>query len=186
MGWTAIVPLKHGADRKSRLAARLSVAERIALSERMVRHVLAVLAALPDVTDIAVLSPQPVPELPARWLEDKGRGLNEELTAARGALGDRGLVVLHADLPLVERDDISALIAAAEAFGAAIAPDRHGTGSNAVALTPGTPFVFAFGPGSFRRHMADAQLTVVDRPRLSIDIDTPGDLDTAAAHGFSA
>jgi 2-phospho-L-lactate guanylyltransferase len=49
MRWTALIPLKGGAKRKSRLAPCLSPAERAALSDRMVRHVCAVLGEVPSI-----------------------------------------------------------------------------------------------------------------------------------------
>ena len=58
--------------------------------------------------------------------------------------------------------------------------DRHGTGTNALALRPPDVIDFAFGIGSRAAHRAAAELVgaiyvEVEGP-LSIDLDTPDDL----------
>ncbi len=60
-------------------------------------------------------------------------------------------------------------------------PDRHGDGTNVVALPTDLAFQFAYGPGSFRRHLAAAiaarhSVRVRRDPLLAADIDTPDDL----------
>jgi 2-phospho-L-lactate guanylyltransferase len=89
------------------------------------------------------------------------------------------LLVIHGDLPLLSAPDISALLDAAESSGAAIAPDRHGQGTNALALWMRPPaYTFAYGPNSFALHqqrLGDT-LAVVQRKGLACDVDTPNDL----------
>jgi 2-phospho-L-lactate guanylyltransferase len=62
----------------------------------------------------------------------------------------------------------------------AIVPDRHGTGTNALLLTPPDAFAPSFGPGSFARHRALAgdACRVAELPSLMHDVDTPEDLRT--------
>ena len=184
MSWTALVPLKAAAARKSRLSDCLSGEARLRLSESLFRHLLSVLVDCPDVGRVAVLSQARPDGWVGLWITDCGEGLNAEVGAAARALGDTDLLVIHADLPAVLTQDIAALIAAA-ADGIAIAPDRHGAGTNAIALSDASGFPFAFGPGSFERHSARAKgsARIVDRPGLALDIDTPADI--AAALGLS-
>jgi 2-phospho-L-lactate guanylyltransferase len=183
--WAAIVPLKTAGDRKTRLSDRLSAEERAALSQHMFAHVVEVLETHPRIASIAVLSDQRPEQWTGAWILDEARGLNAELEAARVRAGETGLLILHADLPLLEPADIDALIGAAEAQGVAIAPDRHGSGTNALALLPGAPIAFRFGPDSFRLHRAQApDSMVVERQGLALDLDTPGDLAAAEAAGF--
>ena len=65
--------------------------------------------------------------------------------------------------------------------GVVIVPDRHGTGTNALLLSPPTIMAPAFGEGSFARHTALARAAGVS-PRvaevrsLGLDVDTPEDL----------
>lgn len=187
MSWTALVPLKDGHERKSRLAPRLTPAARAALGDRMAAHVLACLRACPSIDRILLLSSMPGTAEGVGWARDAGRGLNAEIAAARDGLGTPQLLVIHGDLPLVAPEDVEALLAAAGSGGCALAPDRHGAGTNALALAGAAPFGFAFGPGSLARHQAAAggAAIIVRRPGLSIDIDTPDDLDAAVAAGFA-
>jgi 2-phospho-L-lactate guanylyltransferase len=184
MSWTAVLPLKLGVDRKSRLASRLSPEERRLLSDQMAAIVMGCVEASASVDRMILLSPTVAPGS-WEWRRDEGRGLNAELTALRSDLGGTSMLVVHGDLPLLAPDDLDALIAAAN-NGCALAPDRHGSGTNALALREGFPLAFAFGENSCDLHRASAGdgAGIVRRPGLMIDVDTPEDLDTAIAAGF--
>lgn len=179
MSWTALVPLKLGPERKSRLAERLSQAEREDLADAVARHVLKTLSAVSAISRIIVLAPRAFGDVELK--KDSGRGLNAELSAARAEI-DGPLLVIHGDLPLLAVQDVDALLAAAPATGVAIAPDRYNGGTNAIALADGRAFNFAFGPDSRALHAAGA--TEVVRPGLSHDLDTPDDLDALWAAGW--
>ena len=185
-GWTAILPLKLSADRKSRLAPVLSGKERQRLGDQMACHVITELRAVVAIDDIIMLSPRPIADWPVRHALDQGRGLNAELDALAATIPSH-ILIIHGDLPLVTAQDITALVDAAEAKGCAIAPDRHGQGTNALALcTRREGFSFAFGVDSFARHqnsLGDA-LATVQRTGLSCDIDTPDDLAYAQTQNF--
>lgn len=186
MIWTAVLPLRQGPQPKSRLSSRLSPAQRVALSTSMAGIVLRVLHDCPSLDRVILLSPDaPSEGLAGEWLRDEGAGLNQELDALRARLGNSAMLVIHGDLPLVTVADIAALVSGAERHGHALAPDRHGAGTNAVAIGGGRPFTFAFGEGSLHRHLACAPKAMqVRRPGLAIDVDTPDDLDAAIAAGF--
>ena len=185
-GWTAILPLKLSADRKSRLVPVLSGKERQRLGDQMACHVITELRAVVAIDDIIMLSPRPIADWPVRHALDQGRGLNAELDALAATVPNK-ILIIHGDLPLVTAQDITALVDAAEAKGCAIAPDRHGQGTNALALcTRREGFSFAFGGDSFARHqnsLGDA-LATVQRTGLSCDIDTPDDLAYAQTQNF--
>jgi 2-phospho-L-lactate guanylyltransferase len=93
-------------------------------------------------------------------------------------LGRRGLdrvIIAHADLAFV--DDLTIM----DGLGVSIAPDRHRDGSNVMCLPADSGFRFAYGPGSFARHRAEAErlglaVRVVEDPTLEVDIDDPDDL----------
>lgn len=73
--------------------------------------------------------------------------------------------------------DVSALLAGASRAGIAIAPDRHGTGTNAVALRDDALFRFRFGPDSLRHHCEQVLDAAIVRTRgLAFDPDTLEDL----------
>ena len=176
-GWRAIVPVNLGRERKTRLADRLSLAERDRLTLAMARHVVDALAAAPGIAETLILSPARPAFDGVGWLRDAGRGLNAELSAH---LDHRPVLIVHADLPMLTADDVTAMIAAAAATGTAIAPDRAGTGTNALALRNPSGFLPEFGADSCARHIAALPNAVrVERPGLGLDIDTPEDLDYA-------
>jgi len=61
-----------------------------------------------------------------------------------------------------------------------IAPSRDG-GTNALALSTGVDFRFAYGPSSFERHRTEAmrlgmEINVHECAELGVDIDRPQDL----------
>lgn len=178
--WHAVVPIKPVPERKTRLQECLTSRDIEALTERMLRHVLDVAARVEAIGAIAVLAKQRPCGWHGHWIADPGAGLNAALVAAALVVPDR-LVIVHADLPALQPDDLTALLAAAES-GAALAPDRRGTGTNAIALRDASNFAFAFGSDSFARHCAVLPgCGVVRRAGLGLDIDLPDDLALAVS-----
>jgi len=185
MSWTAIVPFKPAGERKTRLADSLSAKQREKLAEQLFAHVLRVLGEAPRLASITVLSQIKPAHWAGPWRADSGLGLNPELQAARSDIAGP-MLVLHSDLPLLGLNDVTRLIDAAEATGFAIAPDRHGSGTNAIAIADQRPFAFSFGADSYRLHRRQivSHWRMVPAPGLAIDIDTPADLALAVARGF--
>lgn len=183
-----IVPHRGLAAAKTRLAPVLDHDERIALARTLLVRVLGV--AREACEDVVVISPsaelEPIAaEAGAQLAVQRGMGLNAGLDQAREAAETNGverLVVLHGDLPNLAAADVMALIdAAIEQRAVAIAPDRLGTGTNGLALSPPGVIGFRFGAGSFAAHRAEAleeglQPGIVNRPGLAFDLDTPADL----------
>lgn len=189
MQWTAIVPIKPLPERKSRLSGCLPAEQRQHLSERMFRHVVGTLLSSPDISSVVVLSKCRPSILGVRWLADGGNGLNPELTRATGllqrpseqGLDEFGQIVVHADLPGLTTRDIRTVLETARRNGVAIAPDRAGTGTNAIAYKGGRPLQFAFGEDSCAAHLAQVPVAgmVTRRVGLEVDVDRPADLDLA-------
>ncbi|HEY8179084.1 MAG TPA: 2-phospho-L-lactate guanylyltransferase [Candidatus Limnocylindria bacterium] len=183
-----IVPHRGLAAAKTRLAPVLDHDERIALARTLLVRVLGVARETCD--DVVVISPSAelepiVGEAGARLAVQRGMGLNAGLDQAREAAEADGadrLLVLHGDLPNLAADDVLALVdAMAGEPAVAIAPDRLGTGTNGLALSPPGVIGFRFGTGSFAAHLTEAQAAgvepaVVVRPGLAFDLDTPADL----------
>lgn len=176
MTWRALVPVKDSRSAKSRLAGTLTWPQRRRLSQIMLDHVLDALRQVEDIELIGVVSRHVPSDGAVSWLRDKGKGLNAELTRARQAWGGNDILVIHADLPLVTADEIRALLNAAEESGRAIAPDRHGSGTNAVAVKAGQAFHFRFGRDSLERHSIDLHPASIVRPGLAVDVDNAEDL----------
>lgn len=128
----------------------------------------------PDVATWA--AGQGIPSIP-----DPGEGLS--VAAAEGvdwAVRSRSKwLILHSDLPMLSPNDLDAFVAASDS-GDAIAPSSDGGTS---AISSRKQIDFAFGPGSFSRHLARmASPSVVARPGFLHDIDSPSDLAAARAH----
>jgi 2-phospho-L-lactate guanylyltransferase len=109
-----------------------------------------------------------------------GLGLNAAVQSAVDDLGHLGhdhVVVAHGDLPRADR--LSDVVSEGTIT---LCPDLRSDGTNVVSLPIGTSFTFAYGPGSFHRHVESAiatgrPLTVRRDPLFALDIDTPNDLD---------
>lgn len=185
MAWTSLVPIRIGIAGKSRLETVLDAAAREKLAITMAHHVIDVLTRCPAIGSVTVLSNMRFPHPATTWAKDEGRGLNPEISAFREASGPAPLLVMHADLPLLEEADVEALLGAAVGHGIALATDRAGEGTNALALADLRPFDFRFGPGSRALHcVQDADMPVLQRCGLSADLDTPDDLAFLRERGF--
>jgi 2-phospho-L-lactate guanylyltransferase len=185
-----IVPHRGLEAAKTRLAPSLDPEERVMLASQLLQRVLKVSRELSD--DVEVISPsRPLAEIVeaagARLAVQRGMGLNEGLDQARSQAlfdGIDTLVVLHGDLPNLTATDIETLVGALPSDGGpgvAIAPDRAGTGTNALALRPPGVIPFRFGTGSFAAHAAEVEragvsCVAVNRGGLAFDLDTPDDL----------
>ena len=187
----AIVPVKPLRRAKSRLSPVLGGEERLALSREMLNRVLAALARIPDIERTLLVSRDSeamalARQHGARTLSERPPiDLNQALQqATRAALGSgaSAVLVVPADLPLVTTEDLQHLLA----LGAAppvvvLAPDRHGSGTNALMVSPAGLIEYAFGPSSFDRHRmlalaSGSRVAVCDRPGLALDLDLPEDL----------
>lgn len=190
MLWT-IIPAKDPAFAKSRLADVMTPIARRALAEAMALRTLETALAFAQGQPVLLVSASAQLRAMARRLGARTMadgpvpGLNGALAhAAAGVPEGCRLLVLPADLPLLEVADLEAM-AAADA-GCAIAPDARDEGTNALHGPP-LPELFRFGPGSFAAHgRAAAALglstVTVRRPGLAFDLDCPADLATLRRH----
>jgi len=184
----AVVPQKPLGSAKSRLAGALSPHAREALSLALLRTVCTVLRATCGVEEVLVMTPDPQVRTFAatcgvRSVLDPVPGLNQALVEVFRGLqgGSHALLVVAADLPLVQPADVAALMAAGTRETLVLAPARDGAGTNALLVPPATPFHPAYGPASLHAHRTLARtlgLGVVEvrRPGLAFDVDTPADL----------
>ena len=177
-----MVPIKSFATGNQRLSKVLGDSEREELGRSLASHVVEtaesagmlpiVVTADPDVATWATgFGFPPVP--------DPGQGLDAAATTgAEWAIQARSRwIVLPADLPLLTTHDLKALV---EQPGDVIAPSADG-GTSALGSTESIEF--AYGPGSFHRHLARlSNPRIVTRLGLLHDVDSPGDLASAKAH----
>jgi 2-phospho-L-lactate guanylyltransferase len=187
----AIVPVKPFTTAKSRLASALSSEEREELSRALLKHTLDVLAEVPEIGRVLVVSRDTEALTLARArgahtvTESGTPALNAALTRATRAavsFGARAVLVLPIDLPLLSAADVNALLALnGDEQSVVISPDRHGDGTNALVVRPPLLIDYAFGPGSCRAHAeraaaAGAAVHIVSMPGTGLDVDDPDDL----------
>jgi 2-phospho-L-lactate guanylyltransferase len=195
----AVVVARHGPAAKSRLAEVLDPHARSALALAMLRDVVDATGRAGLAGTIAVLD-RPAPIVGrVRVVADPEGGLDRAVEAgvlAAVAAGAELVLVLPGDIPLVTARDLQELLRLARSatHTVVVATDRHGTGTNALALRPPGVVAPSFGPGSAERHLAAAVAAgaVAQRVELagiSLDIDTPADLAELARrspHGATA
>jgi 2-phospho-L-lactate/phosphoenolpyruvate guanylyltransferase len=192
MSTWAIIPVKPLNRAKSRLSDALTPEQRQHLAEMMFRHVLQVIREVPEVIGTLVVSRDTkalaiAREYRARTVQESGQPeLNAALTrATQVVIGWRGdaVLVLPADLPLITPEDVSKIVGlSTDIPSVVIATDQHRDGTNALLVRPPGVIDYAFGVGSFARHIALAEKAgaVVQEfksDRLALDIDMPADLD---------
>lgn len=187
----AILALKPFDDAKERLATGLDPASRRMLARAMATDVLAALPRCERLAEIIVVSAEPsIGELVSERI---AAVLHDDRTSHSDAAGlgiawaiehdcDAALLV-PGDCPLIDPDEIDALIerCTTDSVTVAVIPDRMGTGTNALLLTPPDAIAPAFGQGSRERHLeigraAGRTTAAVDVPTLALDIDTHDDL----------
>ncbi len=185
----AVVPVKDLAGTKSRLAPILNPGARAGLTLYMMGRVVRALKEA-GVGDVCVVSPDPIVLDEARGrgavpLPQRSVGLNPALEEgrARALTGDASaLLVLPADLPLLDGEDVGAVLhAAGDGPGVVLSPDGARSGTNALLIRPPDALPFLFGPKSFEAHLEAArarglEVRVCERSHLAFDLDTAGDL----------
>jgi 2-phospho-L-lactate guanylyltransferase len=200
----AIVPIRGLETAKTRLGGDLDAEERRDLVVDLLQRTLVATRDARRVHGTIVVTMDPAAAGIARdhravGLVERAPGLNEAIEAARSlalARAATAVAILPADLPAISAEAVDAVIAAGEvaakqagAGGAngvvVLVTDRHGTGTNALLVSPATLIDPLFGPGSHELHRAaaasvGAAFVELDGP-LALDVDTADDLVAAEA-----
>jgi 2-phospho-L-lactate guanylyltransferase len=179
----AILPVKSFGRAKQRLGDAFP--HRPTLAEAMVGDVLAALSRIDALDDLIVVTAEPAAAeaalaAGAHVVHDPEEA-GQSAAASRGvaAAVDRGAaraLLVPGDCPALEPAEVVALLERTAAV--VIVPDRHGSGTNALLLTPPYAIAPAFGTGSFARHaaLAHGRAEVCEVRSLGLDVDTPDDL----------
>ncbi len=188
MSVCAVVPVKDLRETKSRLSPILDPGCRAGLTIYMMGRVISTLREA-GVEEVCVVSPdrlvlEEAAKRDASPLRQESRGLNPALEEGRRWAMDRdasALLVLPADLPLLDAEDVRVLLDAAEESSVVVSPDGARVGTNALLLRPPDVIPFSFGLGSFGAHGRAAEqgglsVTVCEREHLAFDLDTGQDL----------
>ena len=183
-----LVPVKAFGEAKRRLHQAMTGPERAELARAMADRVLAAAHPLPVGRGVRRRRRGRV----GTWPGSPG-GVGAGARPERGRGGRRGpprqagvdqVTVAHADLP-----HATDLAEVGEAAGITLVPDRHGNGTNVIALPtdarlPRSPTVPAPSPGIGPRPIASGlPLHVLHRPDLAHDVDEPGDIVPVATPG---
>ncbi|HTE14602.1 MAG TPA: 2-phospho-L-lactate guanylyltransferase [Burkholderiales bacterium] len=186
-----VLPHRGVAAGKSRLSAVLDDAARSELNRWLLSRTLRIVAAcLGEAQRCVVVSPcistlTLARHAGASTLTERVPALGLNAALAQGAayaamLGAQRLLILPCDLPLLDIAAWEAMLALPGSDGdVVVAPDRHGTGTNAM-LVDATMRAFAFGAGSLARHVATAtargaRVWTCHHPALAFDLDTEAD-----------
>jgi 2-phospho-L-lactate guanylyltransferase len=180
------VPIRAFALGKARLAEHLDPTERAVLGRRLAERVVAAASGLET---LVVSSDDDVRSwaqgLHLRTIDDPG-SLDAAAHEGRRWLARRGctrIVIAHGDLPFaatfsgVARDGSRPVVVAV--------PCHRDDGTPVLSVPADADFAFAYGPGSFRRHAAEARrlglgFRVVRDRNLAFDVDLPDDLGLLA------
>src|SRR4029077_6773696 len=208
MRTAAILPVKRFERANSRLAASLAEQLRLELARAMVADVLLALAQTASIELTIVVTREHSLAAGARehgallvagdrergallGAADAGDGQSAAVTlGVRQAIaeGIERVLCIPGDCPALDPSELESLLGSHDGCGGSegahevvIVPDRHGTGTNGLLLTPPDAIVPSFGPGSCERHRelalaAGAAARLEHPPSLLLDIDTGADL----------
>src|SRR4051812_49498869 len=153
----AILPVKRFGAAKQRLDNGLSEGTRRALAEAMVTDVLIALRRAKRVDEVLVVSGETMAVALAAGYDaaavvDDPDDAGHSSAAVRGvqAAMERGatrVLLVPGDCPALDPAEVDALLDRAESGpDVLVVPDRHGSGTNALVLTPPDVIRPAFGP----------------------------------------
>jgi 2-phospho-L-lactate/phosphoenolpyruvate guanylyltransferase len=187
---TAVLPVKRFSAAKRRLGIGFDEDQRRELIAAMLRDVLGKVSGSRMIERTIVVSGEPEAQQIASDAgveavpdpDDAGHSeaalIGIDAALARGA---SCVVLVPGDCPLLEPRELDSLLTGVPDPYVGIVPDRHGTGTNALLLSPPDAIRPAFGEGSRERHLEAARAAglphgVEHLPSLALDLDTPADL----------
>jgi 2-phospho-L-lactate guanylyltransferase len=195
MRTAAILPVKSFARAKQRLGASVADQLRLQLASAMVADVLLALAQTEAIERTIVVTREDTVAVVARRqgaiVIDDAAESGQSAAAALGvqralAEGMERVLCIPGDCPALDPAELEALLRTTAARrnderAVVIVPDRHGTGTNGLLLTPPDAIAPSFGPDSCERHRtlaltAGIEPGIEQPPSLLLDIDTGADL----------
>lgn len=188
----AIVPVKHTAVSKGRLAPALGP-DRKAFARELALHTIEVIRTSVVFNNVLIITSDPwvraaCTEMEVRVLNDHGVSLNDACalgleTAA--SLGADVASIIHADLAMLDAQTLTHIVGQFEEVRVNDRPDaiglvrcKDGSGTNMVLVDPNTPFTPRFGQDSFAEHVrqAGSRARELVGGKAVFDVDTPDDL----------
>jgi 2-phospho-L-lactate guanylyltransferase len=186
----AVLPVKRFNAAKQRMAAGITGGQRRDLVEAMVADVLEAIGGARAIERTIVVTGDPIAQelaadAGAEVVPDPEDGGHVEAALAgiarAEADGAERVVLLAGDCPLLDPRELDRLLTGVPGSYVGVVPDRHGTGTNALLLSPPGAIVPAFGEGSRDRHVEAARQAgvpfgVEELPSIELDLDTPADV----------
>ena len=184
-----LVPVKILANAKQRLALALEQPARIELAHAMLRDVLEALSDYGE-DEVSLVTTDPFAEELANQYgfgiirDESNLSETSAIEMATRVCESRGVestLVIPADIPLIDAQEIRAIYESAPQNGSVLVPAHDKRGSNAVLRRPASLFPLRFGNDSFMPHLAaaiatDKSCVVLSLAGIALDIDTPEDL----------
>jgi 2-phospho-L-lactate/phosphoenolpyruvate guanylyltransferase len=185
---TAVLPVKRFAAANQRLGMRGG--QRRALAAAMLEDVLEAISASRMVERTILVSGEraavEIGSAAGAELVDDPKDSGHPHAATLGIerakqLGATCVALLPGDCPLLDPRELDSLLTGVPENYVAIVPDRHGTGTNSLVLSPPDAIQPAFGEGSRERHTEAARAagipySVEPVASLALDLDTPADI----------
>jgi len=190
MSAVAVVTAKHFSEAKQRMADSLDLELRRELVEAMLADVLEAVCDARMIDTTVVVTGEPAAaalaeSFGAELVPDPG-GIGHSAAALLGIdraldLGAETVILLPGDCPLLEPRELDHLLTGVPSPFVTVVPDRHGTGTNSLVLSPPGAIEPSFGEGSCRRHLGLAREAGVpgvteEVDGLALDLDTPADI----------
>ncbi|HET9154960.1 MAG TPA: 2-phospho-L-lactate guanylyltransferase [Solirubrobacterales bacterium] len=186
----AVLPVKRFGAAKQRMAGGVTGGQRRDLAEAMVADVLDAIGQARAIERTIVVTGDPIAQELAADAgaevvpdpEDAGHVEAALAGIARAeADGAERVLLLAGDCPLLDPRELDRLLTGVPGNYVGVVSDRHGTGTNALLLSPPNAIVPAFGEGSRDRHVEAARQAGVpfgieELPSIELDLDTPADV----------
>lgn len=182
------VPIKPFGLAKARLAEAFTDQQRADLGRATAAHTIEVIANFAGLAWVVTGDDEV-----AEWATEigasvilehsPGKGLNAAADRVVEVADDQRWLIVHADLPLLTEHDIERAWNGIPDEGFLLAPSHDG-GTSAFGGNLRPPS-FAYGAGSFHRHLAHTRrspVRVIARLGFLQDLDSPSDYRTAVAH----
>ena len=191
MRTAAVLPVKSFARAKQRLGESVADPLRLELARAMVADVLLALSQTEAIERTIVVTREESVAAAARELDaivvqdaaESGQSAAATLGIARALQeGMARVLCVPGDCPALDPVELGELLSGGgRSAEVVIVPDRHGTGTNGLLLTPPRVIAPSFGPDSCERHRAlaadaGAACRLATPQSLLLDIDTGADL----------